>query len=390
MDFELSEEQRALVETARRIGEKFGVDYWRAKDAAHEFPREMWQAICDAGICGIALPEEVGGSGLGMLDLALAVEALCEGGAGSTLGQIFILNPIFGGVALANFGTPDMRQNLLPRMLRGELNFCMAMTEPDTGSNSLAMKTFAAAEGDGWRLNGRKIWITAVPDSAKMLVICRTRRIEDVSRRTEGISLFMIDTDRSGLTHYPIDKLGTHTLTSSNVYFDNVRIEPHELVGTLHNAWYELLEVLNTERIVATASAVGSGRLAIRLGVDYANQRKVFSDRPIGAYQGLQFPLADAWAQLECARLMNYRAAARCDARMPYGSDANVAKLIAARALAMATERAMHTMGGMGFARESHVERLWRDARLSRFAPVSEEMILNFIAQHDLGMPRSY
>jgi len=192
------------------------------------------------------------------------------------------------------------------------------------------------------------------------------------------------------LTCHPIDKLGTHTLSSSSVFFDDVEVTEDELVGTEHMAWVELFDVLNTERLVTTAAAIGSARLAIRLGVEYANQRRVFGNRAISSYQGVQFPLAEAHAMLSCAREMNFKAAWLCDNKRPYATEANTAKYLAAEALAQATERAMHSMGGMGFARESHVERLWRDARLSQFAPVPQEMILNFIAMHDLGMPRSY
>lgn len=390
MDFQLNEEQQMMVETARRIGEAYGPDYWRDLDARKAFPAEIWKAICEAGLCGIALPEEHGGSGLGMMEMALAVETLSEGGGGSTLGQLYMCNPIFGGVSVSRFGTDAQRRALLPGLITGDIKFCMALTEPDAGTNTLEMRSFAAAEGSGWRLNGRKIWITQVPESNKILVLARTKKIEEVSRKTEGITMFLVDTQREGISYTPIEKLGTNTLTSSSVFFDNVRLEPEDLIGTLHGGWIELLDVLNTERIVTTAGLIGAGRLAIRLAVDYSKDRKVFAGKPIGAYQGVQFPLAQAHAELECARLMNYRAATKCDQGLPYGSDANVAKLIAAQAASKAIEHAMQTLGGMGYAKEFHLERLWRDARLFRFAPVAEEMVLNFIAQHDLGMPRSY
>lgn len=390
MDFSLSEEQQMMIETARRVGREFGLDYWRELDAQKEFPARFWQAACDAGLCGVALPEEYGGSGLGMLEMALVIETLAGEGGGSTLGQLFMCNPIFGGVSISKFGSAQQKRDWLPKLVSGEMMFCMALTEPDAGSNTLEMRSFAARDGDGWRLNGQKIWITAVPESHKILVIARTRRIEEVARRTEGISMFMIDTDRAGVSHAPIDKLGTNTLTSSSVFFDNVRIEPDELIGTLDHGWRELLDVLNTERIVTTAGLVGAGSLAIRLGVEYANGRRVFGRNPVSAYQGVQFPLAQAYAELECARLMNRQAAANFDRGLPFGSQANIGKLIAAQATADATERAMQAMGGMGFSKEMHVERLWRDARLFRFAPVAEEMILNYIAMHDLGMPKSY
>ena len=390
MDFGLTDEQRMIQDTAQRVGSKFGVDYWRDKDAAHAFPAEAWQAICDAGLCGVALPEAYGGSALGMTEVALVVEEIAASGAGSTIGQLFICNPCFGGVAILKHGTEAMRAELLPKLVSGQVKFCMALTEPDAGINTTSITTFARKDDDGWRLNGRKIWITAVPDSDKMLVIARTQRLEDVERKTLGISLFMIDVRRTGLTHFPIDKAGTHTLTSSNVYFDEVRVESGELIGTEHKAWVELWDVLNTERLITTAAAIGSARLALKLGVDYVKQRKVFGNTPVGAYQAIQHPFAEAYAMLSCARQMNLKAAWLCDSGLAYASEANIAKFIGARALAQATERAMHSMGGMGYARESHVERLWRDAYLTQVAPIPEEMILNFIAQQDLDLPRSY
>jgi acyl-CoA dehydrogenase len=390
MDFDLSDEQKMVVETARRIGEEYGLDYWRRIDAAKQFPSEIWQAICDAGICGIAVPEAQGGSGLGMLEMALAIETLCAAGGGSTLSQLFMVTPIFGGITLSKFAPEEMREELLPRMMSGDITFCMALTEPDAGTNTLSMRSFAKADGDGWRLNGQKIWITAVPQSTKMLVAARTKKLEDVARKTDGISLFIIDTAREGIRHEAIDKVGTNTLPSSLVYFDDVRIEPGELVGTLDKGWNELLDVLNTERIVTTAGLVGTAELAGRLAVEYARDRKVFGSTPIGAYQALQFPIAESHIELEAARLLNYKAATLCDQGKPYGSTANMAKFLAGKAAGHATDRAMQTLGGMGYSREFHIERLWRDARLFRIAPVSEEMILAFVAQHDLGMPRSY
>jgi acyl-CoA dehydrogenase len=390
MDFRLTDEQKMMIDTARQIGERFGLEYWRKQDAAKAFPTEYWRAVCDAGLCVVALPTEHGGSGLGMLEMALIVESLSATGGGSTVGHIFKINPIFGGVSIARFGNEKMRAELLPKIISGEINCCMALTEPDAGTNTLEIKSFAAADGPGWRLNGRKIWITGVASATKMLVIARTKKVADSTSRTDGLSMFMIDVQRAGLTHTPIDKLGTCTLDSSSVFFDNVLIEPDELIGTLHQGWRELLDVLNTERIVTTAGLVGTGELAIKLAVNYANDRKVFGDTPISAYQGLQFPLAQCHVEVESARLLNHKAATNCDMGLPYGSEANAAKLIAAQAVGRATERAMQTMGGMGYAKEYHVERLWRDCRLFRFAPVSEEMILNYVANHDLKMPRSY
>lgn len=390
MHFHLSDEQKLIIETARKVGRDFGLEYWAKKDEEKAFPHECWQAICDAGLAGAALPEAYGGSELGMTEVALIVEELAAGGGGATVGQLFMINPIFGGVSVSMFGSEAMKNSLLPDMISGKLSFCMALTEPDSGTNTLALKTFAREDGDGWRLNGRKVWITAVDSADKMLVVARTKRPDEVSRPSEGISMFMIDVKREGLSYSPIDKVGTRTLSSCSVFFDDVRIEKSELIGTLHNGFRELLDVLNTERIVTTACMVGAGRLALELGVNYAKDRKVFGDRSIGAYQGLQFPMAQAHAELECAKLMNLKSAWLCDQGLPYGSEANVAKLIGCQAATHAIERSMQAMGGMGYSKEYFIERLWRDARLFKFAPVSEEMVLNYIAVHDLGMPKSY
>ena len=331
MDFQLNEEQQLMVETARRVGDSFGLDYWRDRDAEKAFPTDYWRAVCEAGLCGVSLPEEFGGAGLGMVEMALIVEALSATGGGATVGQLFMINPIFGGVSISKFGSEAMQAELLPKIISGEINCCMALTEPDAGSNTLEMRSFAKADGDGWRLNGRKIWITAVPDAEKMLVVARTKSVEEVERRTDGISMFLIDVEREGLEHQAIEKVGTNTLASSSIFFDDVRVGGEELIGTLHGGWRELLDVLNTERIVTTAGLIGAIELALKIAVDYANQRQVFGKAPISSYQGLQFPLAQAHAEAECARVMNHKAAALFDAGQSYGSEANIAKLVAAQ-----------------------------------------------------------
>jgi acyl-CoA dehydrogenase len=390
MNFELSDEQKLIADSARKVGDRFGLDYWRRQDAQKAFPQEFWHAVCEAGFCGVALPEAQGGSGLGMVEMALIVEQLAASGGGSTVGQLFMINPIFGGVSISRFGSDAMRRELLPQIISGEINCCMALTEPDAGSNSLEIKTFATRAGNGWRLSGRKIWITGVESAQKMLVVARTTKVEDSPKRTHGLTMFMIDVARKGLTYAPIEKVGTNTLSACNVFFDDVVVDGSEIIGTLDGGWHELLDVLNTERIVTTAGLVGAADLAIRLAVDYAKERRVFAGKPIASYQGLQFPLAQHWAEAQCARLMNLKAAAQFDAGKSYGTEANVGKLIASQAASAGIEQAMQTMGGMGFAKDMHVERLWRDARLFRFAPISEEMILNFIAGQNLGLPRSY
>lgn len=386
----MSDEHQMIIDLAQKVGGRFGLDYWRELDRTHSFPAEAWKEICRSGLASVALSEDAGGAGLGMTEMALIVEELAAAGGGVTIGQLFMTTPIFGGVTVSKFGSDAMKSQILPGIVSGDLICCMALTEPDAGTNTLAMKTMANAVDGGWRLSGSKIWISAVPNAQKMLVVARTIPMAEACRRSDGISLFLIDTDREGVDHQVIEKVGTHTIPASSVYFDDVFIHESELVGTLHQAWRQLIEVLNSERIVGTAAMVGTGRLALRLAVEYARQREVFGSTPIGAYQGVQFPLAQAHAEIECARVMNLEAAERHDAGDGSGAQANIAKLIGAQACGLAVDRAMQTLGGMGFAVESHVERLWRDSRLLKFAPVSEEMILNYIAMHCLGLPRSY
>ncbi len=390
MNFDLTEEQTMMIETAGQIGERFGLDYWRRKDAAKEYPHEVWQAICEAGIAGMMVPEAYGGLGVGLVDLALCIEELCKGGAGSTLSQMFMLNPVFGGVSLVLYGNETMKRELLPGLCDGSVTFSMALTEPDAGTNSLGMKTRAERVDGGWAISGQKIWITGVAASTKMLIVTRTTQPQDGVKKTHGISLFMVDTNRQGISHTEIDKLGTNTLPSSIVYLDKVFASDDEVIGTVDGGWPELLDILNCERIVTTSGLVGTGALALKLAVDYARERKVFNGRPIGSYQGLQFPLAQHWAELEAARLLNLKAASNFDRKLPYASESNAAKLIASQAASAAAEQSMQVMGGMGYSKEFHAERLWRDARLFRFAPVSEEMILNYISTVNLGLPRSY
>jgi acyl-CoA dehydrogenase len=386
----MTEEQALVAKTARKAGEEFGPDYWREKDAQKAFPREFWDHVRSLGLTGAALPEAYGGSGLGMTEMAIIIENLAASGAGATVAQLFMIGPIFGGYSILRFGSEDLKRTLLPRIASGDAVIALGLTEPNAGTNSLEIQSFAREDGDGWRLNGRKIWTTGLEAATKIVVVARTMKMHEARKRTEGLSVFLIDTKRDGLTYAPIEKLGTNTLSASNVYFDDVRIERRELLGGLHSGWPLLLQVLNAERIATTAGLVGAGELAIQLGVGYANQRCVFGSTPISAYQSIQFPIAQAHVQLAAARLLNYKAAWLFDHDEPNGSEANYGKLLAARAAEFATDRAMQMMGGMGYAKECHIERLWRDTRLFRIAPVSEEMILNFVAVQNLGMPRSY
>ncbi|MFE4523754.1 acyl-CoA dehydrogenase family protein [Cytobacillus firmus] len=390
MNFEMTQEQIMLKEGVRKIAQKYGLEYWREKDAQHEFVNELWSELGKNGYIGVAISEEYGGAGLGLIEMAMVIEELAKSGAGSTVGQLFMLTPVFGGVTIELHGNKAQKQEFLPKIASGEMNFCMALTEPNAGSNSLEITTFAKKEGDHYIINGQKIWISGVNIADKMLLVARTAKKEDVQKKTDGISLFLVDVDDPAITAQPIEKVGTHTVRSDAVFIENLKVHKDDLIGEEGKGWRYLVDTLNAERIVTTAGLVGTGELALKLAVDYSKERVVFNNTPIGAYQGIQFPLAELSAEINVAQLMNYKAAWLYDQSLPNGAEANTAKLIAGKAAFQVCDRAMQVMGGYGYAKEYHVERLWRDVRLFKMAPVSEEMILNFIAQHNLGMPRSY
>lgn len=389
MDFELNEQQRLIGQGVRDTVKDFGLEYWREKDRAHEFPTELWQTIGKGGWCGIAIPEEYGGAGQGSLELGLVVEEACRAGGGSTLSQLFMTTPVFGAETVKRHGNEEQKKKYLPAMAAGELDFSMALTEPDAGSNTLGIKTTAVRDGDNYRINGQKVWISAIDQAQRCLVVTRTTSLEDAPKKSFGISLFLADVKSDGLTYQPMEKLGTHTINSCQVFFDNVSVPADELVGEEGKGWGYILDTLNSERIVTSAGCLATGDIALKIAAEYGRDRIVF-DRPIGSNQGIQFPLADIKISLEAARLLNYQAASQYDSGINAGAAANMAKYLAAETGFAACDRAIQTMGGYGYAVDSDLERLFRDVRLFRLAPVSQEMILNFVGQHVLGMPRSY
>ncbi|MED4601020.1 acyl-CoA/acyl-ACP dehydrogenase [Paenibacillus validus] len=390
MNFEITDEQKMMRDGVRQIAEDFGLDYWREKDDKHEFVSELWSELGKNGYIGVAVPEKFGGVGLGMMEMTMVIEELAKGGAGSTVAQLFMLTPVFGGVTIDLHGSEAQKEQYLTKMSAGQLNFCMALTEPNAGSNSLEITTIARKEEDHYVINGQKIWISGADVADKMLIVARTTKRSEVQKKTEGISLFLVDTKDPAITLQPIEKVGTRCVRSDTVFIENLRVHKDNLIGEEGKGWSYLVDTLNAERIVTTAGLIGTGQLALQLAVNYAKERVVFNNTPIGAYQGIQFPLAKIRAELELAQLMNYKAAWLYDQKKPNGTEANMAKLIAAEAAFHACDRAMQVMGGYGYAKEYHIERLWRDVRLFKIAPVSEEMILNYISQHDLGLPRSY
>ena len=389
MDFLPDDRQEMVRRGVRDLARKFDLDYWREQDAGHRFPQEFWRALAEGGWLGIVIPPEYGGSGLGVLELTVAIEEVAASGAGAASGFLFILNSVFGAVTIVKHGSEEQKRRYLPGLANGTLEFCMALTEPGAGTNTPRLTTTARRDGDEWIVNGQKVFASGADRAGGMLLIARTAAPEGAAGRTGGLSLFLVDPRSPGIEIRPIDKLGVRVSSTNFVYFDNVRVPASGLVGQEGRGWRILLDTLNPERIATTATCVGTGELVLRLAVEYARERKVFG-APIGTHQGLAFPMAEYKAQLELARLMNYKAAWAFDRGLPCGAETNMAKYVAAEAAYRAADQAMQVHGGYGYTTEYHIERYWRDVRLFRIAPVSQEMTLNYIAEHVLGLPKSY
>jgi acyl-CoA dehydrogenase len=389
VDFELTESARAIRDGLRELVARFDLDYWRECEAKHAFPEEYFAALAAGGWLGIAIPKEYGGAGLGMVEMALAVDELARGGGGTVPLFIYNLSPVFGAMPITRHGTEEQKARWLPGLASGEIEFSMALTEPGAGTNTLATETTARRKGDGWVLSGQKVFISGVARAKGMLVIARTSPPEPQRPGTEGMTTFLIDPHHELVSFQPIEKVGTNLFDTNFVFFDDVPLPTDALLGEEGNGWQCILDTLNPERIVTTAGAVGAGDLVIELAGRYARERVVF-DRPIASYQGLQFPLARAKAELEMARLANLKAAWTFDRGQNPGSLANMAKLVGTEWACIAADQAMQTLGGYGYTADYHIERYWRDLRLLKIAPVTQEMTLNYIAQHALKLPRSY
>lgn len=391
MDFTETPQVQMIREAMRDIGRRFGPPYWREKDAKRAFPFEFWEALGEGGWTGALVPEEYGGAGLRAAEMAVIVEEVVQAGAGGTGGILLISNLVFGTMAILHHGSEAQKRKYLPMMSDGKSVFTMALTEPDAGSNALETKTMAVSNGDGWILNGSKVFITNVQMSPLLLILSRTERFENVKRRTDGMSTFLLDNPSSvpGVQITPIDKLGLNALQTNQLFFQDVRLEQHNLLGNEGQGWKQILDVLNPERIVTASIAVGLGNLAIETAVNYAKERRLFG-RPIGANQGLAFPLAAVKAELEAARALNHKAAWLFDAGLPCAAEVNMAKYLATEACWKACDWAVQAHGGYGYTRDYDVERYLREARLMRIAPVTSQMALNFISEHVLGLPRSY
>ena len=387
MDFDLTDAQQEIVNGVRAMCARFDDEYWRAKDAAHEFPHDFYQAAAKAGYLGVAIPEEFGGSGLGITEAALVMREVAYAGAMNAASAIHL--SIFGLTPIVMHGSEEMKRRHLPRVVSGELHAAFAVTEPDAGNDITHIKTFAKREGDNYVINGRKVFTTKAQEAHKMLLLTRTTPFEQVTKKTEGMSLFFADLDRNAVEVRELLKLGRHAVDTNMLFIDNLKVSAADLIGEEGKGFRYLLDGLNPERILIASEAVGIGRAAVDKAVRYAKERIVFG-RPIGQNQAIAHPLADAYSKLEVAELMTMKAAWLFDHRKPCGPEANIAKLRAADASFEACDRAVQTLGGYGYMREYDVERYFRECRMLKIAPVSQEMVLNTISEHVLHLPRSY
>ncbi|GAA2334736.1 acyl-CoA dehydrogenase family protein [Dactylosporangium salmoneum] len=387
---ELRDPDHELI--ARAIRERlaeFDDDYWLACDREHRFPWSFFSAMAKDGWVGIAVPEQYGGGGRGVTEAAILLREVAASGAAMNGCTALHMN-VFGLQPVIKYGNERLKETFLPKAAAGELHVAFAVTEPDAGTDTSQIKTRAVRDGENWRISGQKIWTSKALESSVALMLARTSPApEDPQRRFEGLSLFLIDLDPDHVKIRPIPKAGRNAVASCETFYDDLPVEGWRLVGEEGKGFKHILAGLNPERVLIAAEAVGIGQAAVRRATEYAKVRRVF-DRPIGSNQALSHPLADAYARLEAAWEMTLVAAAKYDAGLPCGAEANIAKYLAADAGYQAADRAIQTHGGLGYAQEYHVERYWREARIMRLAPVSQEMSLNFIAQQVLGLPRSY
>ena len=388
MSFEPTEDQQLIRAGVAELCRKFDDRYWMEKDQAHEFPAEFYAAIAGGGWLGITIPEQYGGHGLGLTEATILAEEVARSGGGMNAATAIHLS-IFGMQPVVKYGSEELKQRTLPRVATGDLHVCFGVTEPGAGLDTSRISTFARRDGDHYVVNGRKVWISKALESEKILLLTRTQSYDDVTRKTDGMTLFLTDIDRAHIDIRPIAKMGRNAVTSNEVFIDDLRIPVQDRVGEEGQGFGYLLDGLNPERMLIAAEALGLGRVALDRAVKYANERVVF-DRPIGMNQGIQFPLADSLAHLDAAELVLRKATWLYDHGKPCGREANTAKYLCADAGFTAADRAMQTHGGMGYAEEYHVTRYFRESRVMRIAPVSQEMILNYLGSHTLGLPRSY
>ncbi|MEQ9520442.1 MAG: acyl-CoA dehydrogenase family protein [Parvibaculum sp.] len=389
MNFDFSDDQIAIRDAIAKICAKYGDDYWLARDEDGVFPEAFVADIANGGWLGIAMPEAFGGAGLGVTEAAIIAQTIAQSGACLTGASSVHIN-LFGPMPIVVFGTDEQKSRMLTPLIEGKDRCCFGVTEPDAGLNTSAITTKAERNGDHYVVHGRKMWTSTALTANKILLLARTTSKDQCKKTTDGLSLFYTDLDRGGATEVrEIAKMGRKAVDSNAVFFDGLVVPKENLIGEEGKGFHYLLHGLNPERALIGAEAVGIGRIALQKASTYARERVVFG-RPIGQNQAIQHPLAKAWAELEAANLMVFKAASLYDQGKPCGAEANAAKYLAAEAAFHACETAVMTHGGMGYAKEFHVERYMREVMIARIAPVSRELILSFIAEKVLELPKSY
>ena len=388
MEFSFTAEQQQITDAISKICEHFDDAYWLEKDRTGDFPHEFCAALATDGWLGIAIPESYGGSGLGITEAALMMQTIAQSGAAMSGCSAVHMN-IFGPNVIVVFGTEEQKARMLPPLIEGQTRACFAVTEPDAGLDTTHLKTQALRVGDHYLVNGRKVWTSTAQVADKILLIARTKPIEECDKPSDGLSLFYTDLDRTAVEVREIEKMGRKAVDSNELFIDGLRVPVDDRIGEEGKGFTYLLHGLNPERILIAAESIGVGRAALARASQYAKDRIVFN-RPIGQNQAIQHPLAESWCELEAANLTCFKAAAFYDAGAPCGVEANAAKFLAARAGFMACERAILTHGGYGYAKEFHVERFMREQWINRLAPVTEHLMLCYIAERALGLPKSY
>ncbi len=389
MNFSEDEDVQLLRRTVAEFMKGFPAEYWRRHDSLREFPREFWDAAARNGLLGITIPEEYGGAGLGMYAAAVAMNEVARNGGGLAAGDLLMRTLVFGGLLINKHASREAKEKYLPKLAEGKIICSFAHTEPNAGVNTFDIQTKAVRKDGGFVVNGQKIWITLAHMADLIVGVVRTTPKDRVQRKSHGISLLLIDAKQPGVKTSRIPGMALRALPSNQVYFEDVWVPEENVVGEVDRGWETLTALLNAERISTASISLGCGEYALQRAVEYASNRLVFG-RPIGSNQAIQFPLAEAKAELEVAKLMTLKAAWLYDQGLDCAVEANIAALQAARAAFKAADRAVQTFGGMGFAEENDIERVFRDVRLFRTAPVPEEMVLNFIATRVLGLPRSF
>ena len=388
MDFSFTEEQTQIAEAISKICAHFGDEYWLSHDHSGEFPHEFCDALATDGWLGIAMPESQGGAGLGITEAALMMQTIAESGAAMSGCSAVHMN-IFGPNVIVVFGTEEQKQRMLPPLIAGKAKACFGVTEPDAGLDTTHLKTKAVRKNDHYVVSGHKVWTSTAQVADKILLIARTRPLEECDKASEGLSLFYTDLDRTAIEVREIEKMGRKAVDSNELFINDLRIPFEDRIGEEGKGFQYLLHGLNPERVLIAAEAVGVGKAALSRASQYAKDRKIFG-RAIGQNQSIQHPLAQSWCELEAAQLMCFRAASLYDQQRPCGVEANAAKFLSARAGFTACERSILTHGGYGYAKEFHVERFMREQWINRIAPVTEQLMLCYIAEKALGLPKSY